>query len=50
MDVLELHKIVKSTLYKRIMRLTRVLNLRSYLPSKFSGVHREALKCHIYES
>lgn len=50
MDVLKLHKIVKPTLYKRIMRLTWVLNLKSYLPSKFSVVHRKAPKCHIYES
>lgn len=50
MDVLvsEFHKVVKSTLKKRLMRLTQALSLRAYLPMKFSGIHRKAPKCHTY--
>lgn len=46
--VLESHKVVKSTLNKRLMRLTRALNLSAYLLMKFSGIHRKAPKCHTY--
>jgi hypothetical protein len=42
----EIHKVVKSTLNKAIMKLTWTLNSRAYLSRKFGGIQREAPKWH----